>query len=98
MRAGRPRSQEMPITPPLRGSRRSRAAKRRLMRWGTDAGRPGCGPQPVQPLQGRNRSSPSEQRFMRLKASIMSVMSWPGQTIRNPSAARSSASLGLLVT
>ena len=54
--------------------------------------------QPVQPLQGRSRSSPSEQRFMRLKASIMSVMSWPGQTMRNPWAARSSASLGLLVT
>ena len=32
MRAGRPRSQA--ITPPLRGSRRSRAARRRLMRWG----------------------------------------------------------------
>ena len=27
------------ITPPLRGSRRSRAARRRLMRWGVDAGR-----------------------------------------------------------
>ena len=26
------------ITPPLRGSRRSRAARRRLMRWGVDAG------------------------------------------------------------
>ena len=39
MRAGRPRSQEMPITPPLRGSRRSRAGRRRLMRWG--GGSPG---------------------------------------------------------
>ena len=39
MRAGRPRSQEMRITPPLRGSRRSRAARRRLMRWG--GGSPG---------------------------------------------------------
>ena len=28
-----------PITPPLRGSRRSRAARRRLMRWGVGAGR-----------------------------------------------------------
>ena len=37
MRAGRPRSQG--ITPPLRGSRRSRAARRRLMRWGVGAGR-----------------------------------------------------------
>ena len=37
MRAGRPRSQA--ITPPLRGSRRSRAARRRLMRWGVGAGR-----------------------------------------------------------
>ena len=27
------------ITPPLRGSRRSRAARRRLMRWGVGAGR-----------------------------------------------------------
>ena len=27
------------ITPPWRGSRRSRAARRRLMRWGVDAGR-----------------------------------------------------------
>ena len=26
------------ITPPLRGSRRSRAARRRLMRWGVEAG------------------------------------------------------------
>ena len=34
MRAGRPRSQECRITPPWRGSRRSRAARRRLMRWG----------------------------------------------------------------
>ena len=31
-----------PITPPLRGSRRSRAARRRLMRWGVKAGPPGC--------------------------------------------------------
>ena len=37
MRAGRPRSQA--ITPPLRGSRRSRAARRRLMRWGVSGGR-----------------------------------------------------------
>ena len=34
MRAGRPRSQVGRITPPLRGSRRSRAGRRRLMRWG----------------------------------------------------------------
>ena len=44
MRAGRPRSQA--ITPPLRGSRRSRAARRRLMRWGVGAsrllGKPTC--------------------------------------------------------
>ena len=44
MRAGRPRSQA--ITPPLRGSRRSRAARRRLMRWGVSGGqllrRPTC--------------------------------------------------------
>ena len=33
MRAGRPRSQGN-HSPPLRGSRRSRAARRRLMRWG----------------------------------------------------------------
>ena len=40
MRAGRPRSQA--ITPPLRGSRRSRAARRRLMRWGVEGGPSGC--------------------------------------------------------
>ena len=38
MRAGRPRSQEMRITTPLRGSRRSRAVRRRLMRWGGSLG------------------------------------------------------------
>ena len=38
MRAGRPRSQGN-HSPPLRGSRRSRAARRRLMRWGVGAGR-----------------------------------------------------------
>ena len=37
MRAGRPRSQG-PITPPLRESRRSQAARRRLMRWGGSPG------------------------------------------------------------
>ena len=37
VRAGRPRSQA--ITPPLRGSRRSRAARRWLMRWGVETGR-----------------------------------------------------------
>ena len=37
MRAGRPRSQG-PITPPLRESRRSRARRRRLMRWGGSPG------------------------------------------------------------
>ena len=35
------------ITPPLRGSRRSRAERRRLMRWG-GAGPPGCGVHPRQ--------------------------------------------------
>ena len=29
------------ITPPLRGSRRSRAARRRLMRWGVETEPPG---------------------------------------------------------
>ena len=31
------------ITPPLRGSRRSRAARQRLMRWGVEAEPPGAG-------------------------------------------------------
>ena len=51
MRAGRPRSQEMPITPPLRGTRRSRAERRRLMRWGVDAD-----------LSGRGSSKPRGRR------------------------------------
>ena len=38
MRAGRPHAPRA-ITPPLRGSRRSRAARRRLMRWGVSGGR-----------------------------------------------------------
>ena len=40
MRAGRPRSQAKSL-PPLRGSRRSRAARRRLMRWGEAGPAPG---------------------------------------------------------
>ena len=39
VRAGRPRSQA--ITPPLRGSRRSRAGRRWLMRWGVETGHSG---------------------------------------------------------
>ena len=46
---------------------------------GVNAGPPGCDPQPVQPLQARNRSSPSEQRFIGLKASIMSADEEPAQ-------------------
>ena len=65
---------------------------------GVETGSPDAARGQAKSLQGRNLSSPSEQRFMRLKASIMSVMSCPGQTIRKPWAARSSASLGLLVT
>ena len=44
---------ECPITPPLRGSRRSRAARRRLMRWGVDAGPPGAARGHAKPLQHR---------------------------------------------
>ncbi len=49
VRAGRPRSQA--ITPPLRGSRRSRAARRWLMRWGVETGH-----------SGGNRLGPGEHR------------------------------------
>ena len=49
VRAGRPRSQV--ITPPLRESRRSRAARRWLMRWGVETGH-----------SGGNRLGPGEHR------------------------------------
>ena len=39
MRAGRPRSQEMPDHSPFEENRRSRAERRRLMRWGVAPGR-----------------------------------------------------------
>ena len=43
------------ITPPLRGSRRSRAARRRLMRWGVSGGRllPGFSWLSLQATRGR---------------------------------------------
>ena len=75
--AGRKRWQEQDAggTPALPGDANHSPIEgespRRLMRWGADAGPPGCGARPVQPLQARNRSSPSEQRFIRLKASII---------------------------
>ena len=75
-RASRPRSQG-PITPPSRGSRRSRAGRRRLMRWG---GQPIPATLPTSTSTQALRLPPS-RGSRRSRAGRRRLMQWGGQPI-----------------
>ena len=87
MRAGRPRSQ---ITPPLRGSRRSRAGRRRLMRWGVSGGRllrkPSCTLWET-PVCPRAVLPPCRADHTRVKQVLFHISHWTGPPRRTRNSA-----------